>query len=63
MKATDRRAAIAPTQPVLDKLGRSVTAAGRGTLVRSGAAAGATLVALSVVSAATTAIRRRTAAR
>ena len=47
-----------------ESAGRSLAgAAGRGNVLRSGAAAGAALVALSAVSAATSAIRRRTESR
>jgi hypothetical protein len=48
-----------PVVPTLDKVGRSVVT-GRGTLLRSGAAAGVALVALSTVSAAASALRQRT---
>jgi hypothetical protein len=63
VRAADLRAAASPAQPVLEKVGRSVTTAARGTIVRSGVAAGGALVALSAVSAVASAIRRRTAAR
>jgi hypothetical protein len=45
---------------VQDRVARAVPHAGPSGLVRSGVAAGATLVALSAASAVTSAIRRRT---
>ena len=59
MKAADLMTAV-PVAPVLGKVGRSVTGAARGGLVRSGAATGAALVALAAASAAASALRRRT---
>ncbi len=62
MKAADLMAVV-PAAPVIDKVGRSVTEAAKGNLVRSGAAAGAALVALSAASAAASALRPRTESR
>lgn len=66
MKAADLLSAVTPVPSLdhtldqaLDKVGRSLSS-GRATVLRSGVAAGAALVALSAASAAASAIRRRT---
>lgn len=61
MKAAELLSAAASAS-ALERVGRSLTS-GRSTLLRSGAAAGAALVALSAASAATSAIRDRTQPR
>jgi hypothetical protein len=61
VKATELLS-VAASASALEKVGRSL-ATGRSTLLRSGAAAGAALVALSAASAATSAIRHRTESR
>jgi hypothetical protein len=62
VKPADLRTAL-PAQLVLDKVGRWAAGAARRSLVRSGAAAGVALVAVSAASAATSVVRRRTATR
>jgi hypothetical protein len=61
VKAAELLSAAASAS-ALEKVSRSL-ATGRGTLLRSGAAAGAALVALSAASAAASAIRNRTEPR